>query len=259
MKIKENIQIDNIDRQNASQLSGLATLYADVFAGPPWNEVTKCASTGDFYGQDTSAGGPCPDCQTPLLEAYPKDETIKYILGELGKSNPIGLLATINTELAGFSWGYQTQVKDLAKSKWKTSQMQDAVQALLSSYGVDDSVFYGSETGVDPQFQGKGLGKQLVSERLKQVKDSDVKFMLVRTNFNSPMYGICQRLEEFGQILGPKAKKGLFSREYRPSYRYVNGLDSENSDRVLFLYDKGKFQQRKEAMDRAIFMGFRGY
>lgn len=245
MKSKDTLQIKSIDTNNANQIGQLAGLYANVFAGPPWNEVTKCATSGSFYGTDTQTGSPCPDCQTPLLEAYPKEETIRYILGELGKSNPIGLLAYVNTELAGFSWGYQTGSKNLVESKWKTSKMQQVVKDLLASYGVTDQVFYGSETGVDPEFQGKGIGKQLVRTRLEQVNQSGAKLMVVRTNFNSPMYGICTEMNQFRQILGPVARTGWFNNKYKPAYEYVNAIDSENVDRVLFLYDKVEYQNRR--------------
>lgn len=238
MKSKDIIEIKSINRNDLNQITEVAGLYANVFAGPPWNESTKCLTTGSFYGPDTQAGNPCPDCSTPLAEAYPIDETVEYILGELGKANPIGLLAFVNSELAGFSWGYQTTPEELAESKWKTPKMQNTVKDLLSSYGVSGKLFYGSETGVDPEFRGKGLGKQLVRTRLNQVIRSGEKFMVVRTNLNSPMYGICSEMGEFAQILGPVARTGWFNNKYKPAFEYVNTLDSENPERVLFLYDR---------------------
>ncbi len=250
MKKETNkIVISNIDPTNTMLINGMADLYANVFAGPPWNEVTKCVKSNTFYGSDTQAGKPCPDCQAPLMEAYPKDETTSYILRELGKTNPIGLLAFVNNELAGFSWGYQTNVQGLVESKWKTPKMRQTVEDLLSEYGVKDQLFYGSETGVDPQFQGKGIGKQLVRNRLIQVNNSESKFMIVRTNINSSMYGICQNMGQFTQIMGPVAETGWFNKKYKPSYRYINTIDSENTDRVLFLYDKAEYKRRTERRD----------
>ena len=248
MKNKEILQINQIDPGNSGQIGQLADLYADVFAGPPWNEVTKCASTGSFYGSDTTVGSPCPDCQTPLLEAYPREETIRYILGELGKSNPIGLLAFVNNELAGFSWGYQTDVNSLAMSKWKTPKMQEAVKSLLVDYGVTDKLFYGSETGVDPKFQGKGLGKKLVTARLNRIISSNERYALVRTNVNSPMYGIINGswikggMDGFTQILGPVADTKFWTGEWQQKNTYINMLDSENPERVLFLFDKKRYE-----------------
>lgn len=249
-KEQDKIVISNIDPTNSMLISRVADLYADVFAGPPWNEATKCLTSGSFYGPDTQAGAPCPDCKAPLSEAYPKDETTEYILGELGKTNPIGLLAFVNSELAGFSWGYQTTPNELAESKWKTPKMQGVVKDLLAKYNVKDSLFYGSETGVDPQFRGKGLGKQLVKDRLKQVDQSGAEFMVVRTNFNSPMYGICNEMGWFTQILGPVSRTGWFTNKYKPAYEYVNALDSENVDRVLFLYDRKAKEQNERYYNR---------
>lgn len=244
MKSKDVLEIKNINPQDGVQVGQLAELYANVFAGPPWNEVTKCVTSGSFYGADTQAGAPCPDCSTPLSEAYPKDETIAYILQELGKSNPIGLLAYVNNELAGFSWGYQTTPQDLANAKWKTPKMQQTIKDLLATYGVKGTVFYGSETGMDIQFRGKGIGKKLVRTRLDQVNQSTAKFMVVRTNVDSPMYGICKEMGEFLQVLGPVAQTGWFDKKYKPTFRYVNALDTENVDRVLFVYDKVRYQSR---------------
>lgn len=246
MKSKDILQIKSIDKANIDQIRQLAGLYADVFAGPPWNEVTKCATSSKFYGKDTQAGTPCPDCQNPLLEAYPKDETVGYILGELGKSNPIGLLAYVNSELAGFSWGYETNLENVAQSKWKTPQMQQSVQKLLESYGVKDKLFYGSETGLSPAFQGLGIGKKLIRNRLDKIVRTGENYVLIRTNVNSNMYGICKEIEGFDQILGPVSSKGFLSRKWKQESKYINGQDLENPNRVLFLYDERKRASAEE-------------
>lgn len=256
MESKEKIKINNIDTSNGPQISQLADLYANVFAGPPWNEIARCTNTQAFYGAENQPGSACPDCSIPLEEAYPQESTIKYILGELGKSNPIGLLATIDTKLAGFSWGYQTDRDSLAESKWQTGKMKQVVKDLLTSRGVNNKLFYGSETGVDPKFQGKGLGKQLVNDRLKQVEESNANFMLIRTNVSSPMYGICQNLAQFKQILGPVAKKGLVSRKFKKTDEIINTLDSENSERVLFLYNKTSYQNSQPDLSMIIRRGY---
>lgn len=252
MKLNINeMWTDNINISNSGQIDRVAKLYADVFAGPPWNEATKCASTDSYYGLDQPVGSPCPDCQTPLLEAYPRQDTISYILKELGQINPVGLLAFVKEELAGFSWGYETTVEALVTSKWKTSEMQQAVKNILGQYGVKDPVFYGSETGVDPKYQGLGIGKTLVRRRLHQVAKTKVDSMVVRTNLNSPMYGICQSIG-FQQILGPTATRDEKTGKYSNEFQYVNKIDSENIDRVLFLYDFKAVRDREEKLDRMI-------
>jgi len=238
MKKESNkLVISNLDSTNSMLIYGVSDLYAKVFAGPPWNETTKCSTSGSYYGPESQAGLPCPDCSIPLSEAYPQAETASYILSELGKANPIGLLAFINNELAGFSWGYQTTPDKLVESKWKTPKMKLKVKNLLAEYGVTDQLFFGSETGVDPKFRGKNVGKELVESRLRRILRTGENYVLVRTNIDSPMYGICKYTAGFEQILGPVADKPLFSKKWGKKYKYVNAIDEENVDRVLFLYN----------------------
>ncbi len=255
MNSKDIITIQRLDQADFGQVGQVADLYAKVFAGPPWNETTRCPTTSSFYGEETQVGSPCPDCRVPLLEAYPRDETVKYILGELGKTNPIGLLAFVNSELAGFSWGYQTRLDDLVSStKWKTPEMRSIVKDLLTSYGVKISLFYGSETGIDPKYRGKGLGKKLVNARFKKIIDSGENYALVRTNVNSPMYGIIKGgrskgLDGFFQILGPISNQNFFTgnwsiKKRRDKTVYSNNIvDRERPERVLFLFDRSLYNR----------------
>lgn len=254
MRSKDIIEIKRIKSTDLGQVSQIADLYAGVFAGPPWNETTKCSTTGIFYGTETQIGSPCPDCEMPLLEAYPQDETTKYILGELGKSNPIGLLAYVNSELAGFSWGYQTSPDDLVNTKWKSQVMQNIVKDLLTQYGVTKSLFYGSETGIDPKYRGKGLGKKLVNTRFSEIIRSGEKYALVRTNVNSPMYGIInggisKGIDGFFQILGPISNQKFWTRNWEIKKRegktiYANNIvDNEKPERVLFLFDRSIYDR----------------
>ena len=81
-KINSNgVEITRVDPKGDSRmLRNLAEIYAEVFAGPPWNEFTICPSSGEFFGKETKVGQKCPDCSSKLLPAYPLDETEKYIL-----------------------------------------------------------------------------------------------------------------------------------------------------------------------------------
>lgn len=237
MKNKDIVQIKRIDTLDNSQLNQLAGLYARVFAGPPWNEITKCATSKTFFGPETTVGNPCPDCGSALQEAYPTQETVEYIVQELSKPNPLGFLAYVQGELAGFSWGYETTVQEIAKSKWNTPRMQQTIQETLTELGVIKPLFYGSETGVDPQFRGQGIGKKLFETRLAFAKKNQ-NFVLTRTNVNSPMYGISKQTAWVKQIFGPTASKPLFSKSWKNDNKYITGIDKENTERVLFLYDE---------------------
>lgn len=64
-------------RPASDELTEMAEVYADAFAGPPWNEYTKCPSDNAFYGRETEVGEPCPDDNVPLELAYPLNPTKK--------------------------------------------------------------------------------------------------------------------------------------------------------------------------------------
>jgi len=50
------------------ELTNIAEVYANAFAGEPWNEFTWCKAEEKFYGPETEIGDKC-NCGTGLVAA----------------------------------------------------------------------------------------------------------------------------------------------------------------------------------------------
>jgi len=212
-------------------LESIAELYAQVFAGPPWNEFSRCPGCGRFYDQNNPIGSSSSCCGQQLVEAYPLEETINYIETELGKPNAVLVyLVNPNGEIIGFAWGYQTTPQDFVDNKYQTDQMR---QKVINSLGLSPQslIFYFSECGIDPEYRRKGYANKLTRVMVDAAQSSGLP-LLMRTNSQSPMVAVTQR---FGmqQCFGPEViyQDGKII----TTENAVNGLDNENLDRVLFL------------------------
>src|SRR3972149_7763438 len=91
----------------------VAAIYAQVFAGEPWNEVSKCPSCGKFSAAKVGESCTNSECleKPQLVEAYPLPETAAYVRSEVEK--PGGILETLvlqdkwpEIQPVGFASGY---------------------------------------------------------------------------------------------------------------------------------------------------------
>lgn len=85
---KSSLSLRRIDGEPPTptyeELGAMASVYADAFAGMPWNEYTQCNEEGIFFGRETNPGDRCSSCgQAELVQAYPESETREYIAKEL--------------------------------------------------------------------------------------------------------------------------------------------------------------------------------
>lgn len=208
-----NIEIKRITSLNQKTAGELATVYADAFRDPAiWDENTRCSTTGNFYGETTSVGEPCPCCNKPLLEAYPLEETIEYIGGELSRLYSIAFIGLIEDRITGASWGYVTTAEELANSKWKTNQMQRRVSSTLT-VSTGPVIFYGSETFTAQNSRSLGLATRFQEERIAAA--SELQLPIVgRTLIGKPMARIYERL----------------------GYSQLEMVDDENPARALYVY-----------------------
>lgn len=239
--MKENLQtnqirLEQIDpRGNLPLLTTLARVYGEVFAGPPWNEYTKCAvGCKEFFGLDTKPGDFCPKCNNTLELAYPLKDTISYIEEEMGKPNPVMFLGKDNNEIIGFTWGYSYLPKEFAEEKYRTGQMRETIVYVLKKEGIEERFFYCSETGIIESYRGRGLSNQFYKKRLEFAKKLELP-VIARTNCNSPMVAVAESFN-LRQIMGPKMIVDRLNKKIIPTGIMVNNCqDAEIEERVLFM------------------------
>lgn len=196
-------------------IPALAKVYADVFAGAPWYEVSRCPSCNQFSVANPSEGAPCTCGGTYSLPAYPLLNTQEYISKETSRPGSVAVLSLQrqrDRNINGFGWGYQTTGSELSVAKYSQSEMQAVICDLLSKSGA---FFYISEVGVPASNQGKGIGKALTTALIDTDRTSNVT--VLRTSEDSSMRWIAEKLG-MTAIIG--LKTGI--------------KDAENEKRVLF-------------------------
>lgn len=207
-------------------LRKVAYTYADVFAGEPWNEVSRCSSCGGFGSSKPAEAKEC-ECGKGVLnkEAYPTKETAAYIQAEISKPNAVALytiqmemIRIVTEAIKGFAWGYEQTASGLSVAKYKRPEMQETVQDILQSLILSGMFFYISEVGVLPEYQGQGKGKRLVDQMITEAKWKGATDFVMRTNEDSPMRYIAENI-------GMKPVIGLDT----------GVRDEENIARVLYI------------------------
>ncbi len=119
----------------------LAPTYAAVFAGPPWNET------------------------------WSLDEAVEEIQKDLTTKGFIGVQAQQGKSIVGFTWGFPLPNLD------QPGKQFSYVRQLLAEKGIDPNcVFYGTETGVLPESQKQGIGRRLLTNRMKRTYQPYVTF-----------------------------------------------------------------------------------
>lgn len=213
----------------------LAKVYANVFAGPPWNENTKCTGCNQFFDLNTQAGETCINaCGNLLAEAYPLEETADYIADETSRTGAVARLIKVSDEIIAFTWGFvYPNPEAFAEKKYKTPTMQRVVEDILRKSGISNSFFYISECGVQPNYRGQGLSNRLFQDLEDQRRTLSLPAML-RTNMDSPMIAVSTR---FGleQVLGPQVRVDRTNKLLIATGQLVNDVDQENQARTIFV------------------------
>ncbi len=220
------------------ELSRLAVTYADVFAGEPWKEVSRCQHEDGF--SDQPVGSLCDIHATVRTPAYPLDETVEHIKTESEKPDAAFYLLEGDEGIAGFSWGYSYASIDeflAAKYAGESAEMistRAKVTQALASVGLHGPFYYLSETGILPQYRGRHYSDQFIQRRLNFAHDRGLD-VLQRTSRRSAMYNTAMTAG-FTQIMGKRsvrnATRGLPN---TLSDEFVHAVDDINEDRVLFV------------------------
>lgn len=212
----------------------LARTYEQVFAGPPWNEFKMCtgAECGKSFGLEAKGQDVCPCPKEAMLSAfYPRVETLESIEKETEREGArVELKLGPNKEIIGFVWGYPTDVEGFTSEKYKTNEGQGQVKELLMSQGISGNFFYFSETGILPEYRGRGLSNEFAKIMVDAACDTGLP-LVMRTNWQSPMVAVAAKYG-MAQIMGPRsvARDG----QIYATGETINMKDPENVERVLF-------------------------
>lgn len=207
-----------------NELARLAATYAQVFAGDPWREVSRCS---DGFSPEP-VGSLCGNCNQTRDEAYPLIDQAAIIRDELLRPSAACFVVEDEQtdETVGFSWSFcYENVDEFLEQKYEgtTSEyekLRSDVRRALGCYGIDAQPFYYlSETGIldDPRYRGRGISKELVRLRENVARAQGLP-IVQRTSIESPMYRTMTGAG-FTQIMG----------------RNVSEVDMVNPDRVLFI------------------------
>lgn len=179
------MSIEILNKLNNEDIRKTAGTYAAVFAGPEWNEVSRCPIKDKFYGDNFPPGtnGPCEECNGVVLEeAYPINQTSEYILKEISGEGSTGYVFKENEKILGFGWGYILSGEDFAFKKYNEENREFIVSVIRPNINY----FYVSEVGVQIELQGKGIGGQIT--RMIAQKGIDLGLpLLLRTSRTSTM------------------------------------------------------------------------
>ncbi|MBN2016249.1 GNAT family N-acetyltransferase [Candidatus Dojkabacteria bacterium] len=220
------LQGSNPEAISFRQMENLASLYAETFAAPPWNEVGRCFQCGNFFSEK---GNSCPNDGNIIEQAYPLGWTTSYIGKELGRQNSYFVLfQTQEGKFISFGWGYQISLRELTQEKYSQEERtQKNFLELLSRRlrsSQDSPVFYISEIGTAPGWRGKGLATEILKLLLDRSMFLGLK-AVTRTIIDPPsIYGVAQKIG-MTQISGP----------LRGTEQVIEPVDGINPKRTLFV------------------------
>lgn len=215
--ISEQLEVYKFDCEGipeAKKLPRIAKLYANAFAGAPWNEYKVCPNN-HYFGLKQAELTNCTDCNQDLKLAYPEKETADYIAREVGKQN--GNLITFEDktgEVFAAGWGYACTIEEL-KAKYNSTEMKEKVSdKITNAADKAQRVFYISEIMVDIALRQQGKATEITQNLLDKARTLNL-VAVMRTRRDSPMVRIADKMQ-MSQVLAP-------------------GEDTDNPNRVLYI------------------------
>ncbi|MCX6797964.1 MAG: GNAT family N-acetyltransferase [Candidatus Falkowbacteria bacterium] len=188
------MKIEKIDPFRQVELVGAIILaYQQTFGQAPWNEGYKCPIcnlTLSLNERQTC----CPDCLNKgksvlMVKYWPTSKVLSDFYQEMSKPDSLCLVAKGDEEILGFSWGYQISINP-------------EIDAHLEAPGlhklVSGNYFYLDEVAVLPQYQGKGIGRNLIKQLFE---NQPYKRIILRTLKESQMSNLI--ISMAGEIILP--------------------------------------------------------
>lgn len=219
-----------------TDIEPVAQLYADVFAGPPWNEYTQCGECNKFSGKETHAGDACPHCQTGSLNlAYPLDETIGLVREASKKPDATMYVAKKDNKVIGFTWGYSIPDEE-AFFEFKdhySDEVRAQVKDVLGRNNVTWPLYYFAEIGISEETRGHGVSNLLAVKHVEKAVELHQP-LLMTTNWQARMISVAKK---FGMqlILGPESYYDKSTDSIVKTGNTASYIDAQNPDRILFL------------------------
>jgi GNAT superfamily N-acetyltransferase len=157
----------------------IAAIYRIAYGGFPWHEGFVCPVCKFSIGLETNLVF-CPKCLEEealvnLVEYWPQEKVISDFYRENSNPEAITCIAQTNNQTIGFAWGYRFDISPETEQK---------IAAIGLSKIYQRTVFYLDECAILPEFQGQGIGKELVRNILKS---QPYDIMILRTLEGSPM------------------------------------------------------------------------
>lgn len=182
-----NISIQKIEPFQFSfyegTVQGIVAVYRQAFGGEPWNEGYVCPVCGDAFPL-ARADVFCPSCRARgesvlLVEYWPISKIMSDFYYEMKKPEALCLVAKNDDgKVVGFIWGYTIVVGE---------PIDDYLEAPGLSRLIGGEFFYLDDAAVLPEYQRKGIGKNLIAHMLRMQPG---KSILARTLDQSQMFRI---------------------------------------------------------------------
>jgi GNAT superfamily N-acetyltransferase len=184
-----NISVHLIEPfSDAKAVRSIVLCYQKAFGGTPWNEGYLCPhpKCGDAFPFSLQSER-CPSCAargdtTLLVEYWPMSRIASDFYREMKKPGALCFIARDGEVVVGFIWGYRIVVdKDI----------DDYLESPGLHHLIAGDFFYIDDVAIVPEYQGRGIGKKLVTHVLRAQPEKKV---LARTLDRSTMFHILANL-----------------------------------------------------------------
>jgi GNAT superfamily N-acetyltransferase len=182
-----NISIQKVEPfrfgYSEEMVRSIVLVYRKAFGGEPWNEGYVCPVCGDAFPL-AEIRALCPSCATRgesvlLVEYWPTSKVISDFYREMKKPEALCLVAKNDAgKVVGFIWGYKIVVDE---------HIDDYLEAPGLSRLIGGEFFYLDDAAVLPEYQRKGIGKNLIAHMLRMRPQKNI---LARTLDQSQMFRI---------------------------------------------------------------------
>ena len=162
---------------NPDHLAQLVECFRNVFAEPPWNELLKCPACNQYWGTKhlsvlTETG--YSHCGAPLVDYWSRSSVLHDIHHEVTNEASCWL-AICHDQVIGFTWGYPIRIDALAE------KLKVPLNVLSFGLTADSIVVYQDEVGIVSEYRKRGISKELVKRRNRDLCINGAHIGVVRT------------------------------------------------------------------------------